>query len=237
MKHKSILSERKITKEKTYLEYTIHRRWPRSPESNGRKQHKPITMVPSMSNHDGAIVADSDIIYAYNKKLFVWSQTKWSKIKEDALSFTEDFRNTYNESSVGDNWNKIKRCINDSLTSHVPVKTSPGKQINSWITYELRWKTRKKTSLVQEGKGYQWSSRMEAVPGRTEVEQGRDIQGQGQVHQWASSWQHRRWWHQVFMALHEIPTNDRTFSECRPLGSAASCSLVPRIRPRFYQTN
>ena len=144
MKHKSILSERKITKEKTYLEYTIHRRWPRSPESNGRKQHKPITMVPSMSNHDGAIVADSDIIYAYNKKLFVWSQTKWSKIKEDALSFTEDFRNTYNESSVGDNWNKIKRCINDSLTSHVPVKTSPGKQINSWITYELRWKTRKK---------------------------------------------------------------------------------------------
>ena len=113
-------------------------------------------MVPSISDHDGAIVADSDIIPAYNKKkprkLFAWSQAKWSKIKEDVSSFTENFLNTYNDFSVNENWNRIKCCINDSLTSHVPVKISSGKQSNSWITPELRRKSRKKHRLYRKAK-------------------------------------------------------------------------------------
>ena len=117
---------------------------------------KTITMVPSISDHDGAIVADSDIIPAYNKKkprkLFVWSQAKWSKIKEDVSFFTENFLNTYNDFSVNENWNRIKCCINDSLTYHVPVKISSGKQSNSWITPELRRKSRKKHRLSRKAK-------------------------------------------------------------------------------------
>ena len=53
------------------------------------------------------IVADSETILAYNKekpqKYLVWSQSKWSEIKEDVTSFTKHLLTTYGDCSLNQN--------------------------------------------------------------------------------------------------------------------------------------
>ncbi len=87
---------------------------------------KTITTVPSISDHEGAIVADSDIdplsIKKKPRKYFIFAQAKWGQMKEDAAKFADSYLTTCTRRTVDENWEAIKGAINETITSHVPSK-------------------------------------------------------------------------------------------------------------------
>ena len=80
------------------------------------------------------------------------AQAKWTKIKHDIVTFTEEFLTSHMDNSVNDNWIKIKDCINTSIQAHVPSRLTSVKQHNPWISNELKRKTRKKHRLYKKAK-------------------------------------------------------------------------------------
>ena len=103
---------------------------------------KTITTIPSISDHDGAILVDSDIVPAYSKKkprkTFVFSKANWSKMKEDASTFVTSFLEALLETSVDENWEKIKGHLTSSMAKHIPSRTTSRKQYQPWVTHGMK---------------------------------------------------------------------------------------------------
>ena len=117
---------------------------------------KATSTVPSISDHDGAIVVDSDILPVQNKKaprkVFVFSKAHWNKMKKDVIDFTRSFVDMYKSRSVDDNWNSIKDCINNTMSAHIPTKMTTRKNHKPWLTTDIKRMTRKKHRLYRRAK-------------------------------------------------------------------------------------
>ena len=128
---------------------------------------KYICTVPSISDHDGAIVADSDIIPTYNKKTqrkyFVSAHAKWTKIKQDVVTFTEEFLISYMDNSVNDNLINIKDCIN-TFTGTRSISFDLGKTTQPMDLERTEVQDQEEAPLIQESQGFWWSGPVTEVP-------------------------------------------------------------------------
>ena len=117
---------------------------------------KTITTIPSISDHDGTILVDSDIVPAYSKKkprkMFVFAKTNWSKMKEDASTFVTSFLEALPETSVDENCEKIKGHLTSSMAKHIPSRTTSRKQHQPWITHGMKKRTRKKHRMYRKAR-------------------------------------------------------------------------------------
>ena len=117
---------------------------------------KTITTIPSISDHDGAMLVDSDIVPAYSKKkprkTFVFSKANWSKMKEDPSTFVTSFLEALPETSVDENWEKIKGHLTSSMAKHIPSRTTSRKQHQPWITHGMKERTRKKHRMYRKAR-------------------------------------------------------------------------------------
>ena len=139
--------QREPTREKSVLDLYI---------TNRPGLVKSMATIPSFSDHDGVILVDSDVIPAYNKKkprkTYVFSQSKWCKMKEDITSFATSFLQQYRSRTVNENWEAIKDEINKTVEGHVPSRISSKKQYQPWISWNLKRKSRKKHRLYRKAK-------------------------------------------------------------------------------------
>ena len=139
--------QREPTREKSVLDLYI---------TNRPGLVKSMATIPSFSDHDGAILVDSDVIPAYNKKkprkTYVFSQAKWCKMKEDITFFATSFLQQYRSRTVNENWEAIKDEINKTVEAHVPSRISSKKQHQPWISRNLKRKSRKKHRLYRKAK-------------------------------------------------------------------------------------
>ena len=117
---------------------------------------KTITTIPSTSDHDGAILVDSDIVPAFSKKkpckTFVFSKANWSKMKEDPSTFVTSFLEALPETSVDENWEKIKGHLTSSMAKHIPSRTTSRKQHQPWITHGMKERTWKKHRMYRKAR-------------------------------------------------------------------------------------
>ena len=117
---------------------------------------KTITTISSISDHDGAILVDSDIVPAYSKKkprkTFIFSKANWSKMKEDASTFVTSFLEALPETSVDENWEKIKGHLTSSMAKHIPSRTTSRKQHQPWITHGMKKRTRQKHRMYRKAR-------------------------------------------------------------------------------------
>ena len=115
---------------------------------------KTITTIPNISDHEGAILVDSDLAPAYFKekthKTFIFAKANWSKMKEDASTFISVFLESPSESTIDENWEKINDHFISSMAKHIPSRTTSWKQHQPCITHGMTKGTRKKYSMYRK---------------------------------------------------------------------------------------
>lgn len=87
---------------------------------------KHISTVLGVSDDDGAIIADSDVIPAFSKKqprkIFIFSKAHWQNMKDDVADFGRSFLVNLHTKTTDQNWNSIKECIQKTIEDNVPSK-------------------------------------------------------------------------------------------------------------------
>ena len=77
---------------------------------------KSVNTVPSISDHDGAIVVDSNILAVLNKKtprkLFIFSKAQWNFMKTDVMNFSTSLLESYKTRSINLEWYKVLLRVN-----------------------------------------------------------------------------------------------------------------------------
>ena len=117
---------------------------------------KTVKTVPSISDHDGAIVVGSDILGVLNKKLprkvFVFSKAKRNSMRTDIMNFTSSFLETYMSNSVQVNWNNIKTSIENTMNANIPTRTTSMKNHKPWLISDIWRLSRRKHRLYRRAK-------------------------------------------------------------------------------------
>ena len=140
--------QREATRERNVLDLFI---------TNRPALVKHISTVPGVSDHDGAIIADNDVITDYNnresRKIFVFSKARWQKMREDVADFRKRCL-----MRTGPTSKPVSRKRSKTMylpKQHQSVTTSRGPQVN-W-----RESPEKITSTARQrlaGTGRRWSS-------------------------------------------------------------------------------
>ncbi len=114
---------------------------------------KNIVTLPGISDHD-AIIADSDIKPAHNKKnprnIPVFSKADWTSMKCETNIFSADFLASYKNQSVDCNWTSIKAFINEIMSKYIPTKKTSRLAHSPWISHNHRQKSRHKQRLYNQ---------------------------------------------------------------------------------------
>ena len=122
--------------------------------TNKPSQVKSIYNVPNISDHEGAIVVDSNIRPVINKKkphtYHLFSKADWPAIREDLKAFSVTFLQTHSTRTVDENWEVSKTAIKTAIDKHVPIRTSKAKSQQTWISSSIRRKARKKHRLYRK---------------------------------------------------------------------------------------
>ena len=117
---------------------------------------KSVNTVPSISDHDSAIVVDSNILTVLNKKtprkVLIFSKAQWNSMKTDVLNFSTSFLESYKTRSINQNWNDIKSCVESTMNANIPTKTISGKNPKPWLTSDIRRLSRRKHRLYKRAK-------------------------------------------------------------------------------------
>ena len=125
---------------------------------------KAIDVVPNISDHDAAIIADSNITAVTSKKTprihHVFSRANWPAMKEDITKMSHVFLANHGLKSVDDNWEHIKSTIKDTITKNVPTKTTSSKKRHPWITSALRRKTMRRHRMYLKARRSKNKERM-----------------------------------------------------------------------------
>ena len=112
--------------------------------------------APSISDNDGAIVVDSNILAILNKKtprkVFIFSKAQWNSVKTDVLNFSTSFLESYKTRSINQNWNDIKSCIESTMNANIPTRTISSKNHKPWLTSDIRHLSRRKHRLYKRAK-------------------------------------------------------------------------------------
>ena len=81
---------------------------------------KNVSIIPGISDHDGAIIVDTTLKAILNRKP---SKANCEKIKENAALFSRTYVREVPEQSTQDNWNQLKNHFKSTIDS-IPSKLS-----------------------------------------------------------------------------------------------------------------
>ena len=85
-----------------------------------------VAAVPGISDHDCAILADAYLSPVINsapaRRVWVWSQANWAKMRRKVQAFATDFLAEYLSCSVDQNWQRIEDCLNKTMTECIPTR-------------------------------------------------------------------------------------------------------------------
>ena len=105
--------------------------------TNKPSQVKSMYNVPNISDHEGAILVDSNIRPVFTRKkahkYHLFSKADWPAIKEDVTSFSASFFKVAASRTMDENWVSVKELLKSSVDQHVPMRTSTAKQQQPWI--------------------------------------------------------------------------------------------------------
>ena len=111
--------------------------------------------TPSISDHESAIIADCYLKPVITTKpprrVFVWAQASWQKMKADIHRFASTF--SMRDKTVDDGWNDIKEALNSTIARHIPTKTVKSRpKHRQWISASIRRRSRKQQRLYKKAK-------------------------------------------------------------------------------------
>ena len=137
--------QRDFTREQSVLDLYI---------TNRPSLVKSISNVPNISDHEAAIIVDSNIrpvfIKSKPRSYHLFSKADWTKMKEDINSFSPKFLNSVNDKSVNENWTEIKTVIQNTIKKHVPERKPRPQKQHPWISTSIKRKCRKKHRLYKK---------------------------------------------------------------------------------------
>ena len=92
-----------------------------------------IAAVPGISDHACAILADTYLSPVINStpawRVWVWSQANWAKMRGKVQAFATDFLAEFLSCSVDQNWQRIKDCLNKTMTECIPTRKAATRKI------------------------------------------------------------------------------------------------------------
>ena len=112
--------------------------------------------IPNISDHEGAILADTNIRPSFIKKkpqpYLLLSKANWDKMKCEMSAFSAEFHKQSSLKSVDENWDLFKNALQKTISENVPSRTPKSKREHPWISANIRRKIRKKHRLFKKAK-------------------------------------------------------------------------------------
>jgi len=117
------------------------------------------SVVPGLSDHDGMVVTDTNILPSVtktvNRKIPLYKSANWDSIHEKANLFKSDYLQSCDSDTVEANWNKIKSFINNLMSDDIPHKTINGRNRLPWFDRSAKSLVRKKQKLYNRARNTQ----------------------------------------------------------------------------------
>ena len=147
---------------KDYPELTQHQMEPTRKDrtldlffTNQPNMVQSMQTLAGISDHD-IPVADCKLFPSYNKKaprkVYIYKKANWPKIKEEILTFQEEYMKLYKERSVDANWNDIKRNVTSAMDKHIPAKLTSTRHNLPWMNQTIKRMIKKKQRLYNKAK-------------------------------------------------------------------------------------
>ena len=116
---------------------------------------KSTHVIPGLSDHE-AVVTDCNILPRHVKKpphkVHLYSKADWSKIKEEAQKFCDNYLNTMTDLPLGEKWTAFRDKINSIVDNFIPSKMSSTRYNVPWLTTSMKRLSRKKKRLYKKAK-------------------------------------------------------------------------------------
>ena len=88
--------------------------------------------IPNISDHEGAILVDSNIKPMYTKKkphkYHLMSKADWPAMKEDIVTFRTPFLQEFQNTDIDENLKSVKNVLHETIEKRIPSQTSSTKK-------------------------------------------------------------------------------------------------------------
>ena len=116
---------------------------------------KNVSVIPGISDHDGAVIVDTSLKATINKKprrkIPLWSKANWQELKAKTVVFSNKYLDECTTRTVQENNNATMKYLKDTL-ENLPSKMSSSRYNLPWMTPDIKRMCRRKRRVYKKAR-------------------------------------------------------------------------------------